>query len=77
MLCEAIVQKSRRGGRRPGAGRPATGRDAVSGVRLPESMTSAIDDYAEQWSVKRSEAIRRLLKLALETTHCSGCQKAL
>jgi hypothetical protein len=75
MFCEPVVQKSRRGGRRPGAGRPATGRDAVSGVRLPETMTSVIDAYAEQWGIKRSEAIRRLLKLALDATQSSDCQK--
>ena len=68
MFAEPVIQKSRRGGRRPGAGRPATGRDAVSGVRLPEEMTNAIDEWAEVWGIKRSEAIRRLLKLALEVS---------
>ena len=63
---QRAVAKSRRGGKRPGAGRPATGRDAVSGVRLCATMTMAIDGWAEEWGVRRSEAIRRLLTVALE-----------
>jgi hypothetical protein len=49
-------------------GRPATGRDPVSAVRLPAALSKAID----AWSAKqedrpaRSEAIRRLVAFALD-----------
>jgi hypothetical protein len=54
------------GGKRPGAGRPATGRDPVSAVRLPTGLTSQIDEWAEQYQVSRSEAIRRLVEIGLK-----------
>jgi Arc/MetJ-type ribon-helix-helix transcriptional regulator len=47
-------------------GRPATGQDPVSAIRLSTELTRAID----QWAVRnkaesRSEAIRRLVEMAL------------
>ncbi|WP_404516079.1 ribbon-helix-helix domain-containing protein [Bradyrhizobium ottawaense] len=54
------------GGARPGAGRPATGRDPVSAIRLPTELTSQIDAWAEAHEVSRSEAIRRLVELGLK-----------
>ena len=58
-----------RGGKRPGAGRPATGRDPVSAIRLPEDLTSAIDRWSEVNKVSsRSEAIRRLIEVGLATS---------
>jgi hypothetical protein len=48
-------------------GRPATGHDPVSAVRLPEALTDEIDAWAENNDVpNRSEAIRRLVELALK-----------
>ena len=48
-------------------GRPATGQDPVSTVRLPPALKSAIDKWSRQQVDKptRSEAIRRLIELAL------------
>jgi Arc/MetJ-type ribon-helix-helix transcriptional regulator len=46
-------------------GRPATGRDPVSAVRLPVELTAAVDKWAEDHDANRSEAIRRLVELGL------------
>jgi Arc/MetJ-type ribon-helix-helix transcriptional regulator len=46
-------------------GRPATGRDPVSAVRLPAELTTAVDKWAEDHEANRSEAIRRLVELGL------------
>src|SRR5258706_8542990 len=46
-------------------GRPATGRDPVSAVRLPAALTAAVDEWAEDHEANRSEAIRRLVELGL------------
>jgi hypothetical protein len=46
-------------------GRPATGRDPVSAVRLPTVLTAAVDKWAEKHDANRSEAIRRLVELGL------------
>ena len=46
-------------------GRPATGRDPVSAVRLPAELTSAVDKWAEDHEASRSEAIRRLVEIGL------------
>ncbi len=53
-----VNQKKRRG-------RPATGRDPVSAVRLPTDLTSAVDRWAVAHEINRSEAIRRLVELGL------------
>jgi Arc/MetJ-type ribon-helix-helix transcriptional regulator len=47
-------------------GRPATGRDPVSAVRLPVELTAAVDQWAEDHEANRSEAIRRLVELGLK-----------
>jgi hypothetical protein len=47
-------------------GRPATGRDPVSAVRLPVELTSSVDAWAAKNEVSRSEAIRRLVELGLK-----------
>jgi hypothetical protein len=54
------------GGARPGAGRPATGRDPVSAIRLPVELTSRIDAWAAEHEVSRSEAIRSLIEVGLK-----------
>jgi hypothetical protein len=50
-----------------GRGRPATGQDPVSAVRLPADLTAEIDAWAEKHkSDTRSEAIRRLVEIGLK-----------
>jgi Arc/MetJ-type ribon-helix-helix transcriptional regulator len=46
-------------------GRPATGRDPVSAVRLPAALTAVVDEWAQNHEANRSEAIRRLVELGL------------
>jgi hypothetical protein len=46
-------------------GRPATGRDPVSAVRLPADLTASVDRWAEDHDANRSEAIRRLVEIGL------------
>jgi ribosome-binding protein aMBF1 (putative translation factor) len=50
-------------------GRPATGRDPVSAIRLSPTLKSNIDNWAKQQDDQpsRSGAIRRLLNLALNS----------
>jgi len=51
---------------RKGRGRPATGRDPVSAIRLPVELTTAIDKWAARHeATSRSDAIRRLVELGL------------
>ena len=48
-------------------GRPATGQDPVSAVRLPADLTEEIDSWATKNNAEtRSEAIRRLVEIALK-----------
>jgi hypothetical protein len=47
-------------------GRPATGRDPVSAVRLPVELAAAVDKWGENHGANRSEAIRRLVELGLK-----------
>jgi Arc/MetJ-type ribon-helix-helix transcriptional regulator len=47
-------------------GRPATGKDPLVGVRLPDAMIKQIDAWAKREGVaSRSEAIRRLVDESL------------
>src|SRR5947199_9777503 len=48
-------------------GRPATGQDPVSAIRLSTALKSAVENWAKQQEDKpsRSEAIRRLIETAL------------
>jgi Arc/MetJ-type ribon-helix-helix transcriptional regulator len=47
-------------------GRPASGQDPVSAIRLSTELTQAIDRWAERnKAASRSEAIRRLVVLGL------------
>jgi hypothetical protein len=56
------------GGKRAGAGRPATGKDPVRTVRLSDDFMAKIDVWASQQDDEpgRSEAIRRLVELGLK-----------
>src|SRR5215211_3646230 len=56
-----VVQK------RPG--RPATGQDPVTAIRLSQALREAVDKWASSQDDKpsRSEAIRRLIEVALKS----------
>jgi hypothetical protein len=56
-------------------GRPATGRDPVSAVRLPAELTAAVDKWAEDHEANRSEAIRRLVEIGLGSAKVARRQK--
>jgi Ribbon-helix-helix protein, copG family len=50
-------------------GRPATGRDPVSAIRLSPDLIATIDKWAARHDVSsRSEAIRRLVEVGLAET---------
>jgi hypothetical protein len=51
--------------KKPGRGRPATGRDPMIGLRAGKQLTAAIDAWAKRNGVTRSEAIRRLVEIGL------------
>jgi hypothetical protein len=55
------------GGKRAGAGRPATGKDPVRTMRLSDEFIASVDAWAAKQDDKpgRSEAIRRLVELGL------------
>jgi hypothetical protein len=56
------------GGARPGSGRPATGADAVTAIRLSSELRATVDKWAATQEDKpaRSVAIRRLIELGLK-----------
>jgi hypothetical protein len=56
------------GGKRPGAGRPPTGRDPSRTFRLSDEFIASVDAWAqsEPDTPGRSEAIRRLVELGLK-----------
>lgn len=58
----AVVQKKR--------GRPATGQDPVTAIRLSPDLRDRVDEWAahQESSPTRSEAIRRLVEIALAGT---------
>ena len=60
------MAKSIKVNQKKGRGRPATGRDPVTAVRLSEDLTAAVDRWADSEAVNRSEAIRRLVEQALK-----------
>jgi hypothetical protein len=49
-------------------GRPATGQDPVTAIRLSKEMRAAVDTWAAKQADEpgRSEAIRRLVELGLK-----------
>jgi hypothetical protein len=55
------------GGKRPGAGRPATGTDPARTFRLSDEFMASLDAWAANQPDQptRSEAIRRLVDLGL------------
>ena len=56
------------GGKRPGAGRPATGRYPTRTIRLSNEFVANVDAWAaaQEDEPGRSEAIRRLVELGLK-----------
>jgi hypothetical protein len=53
---------------KPKRGRPATGRDPFVGIRLPATLIEDIRTWADkQGAESRSEAIRRLVEIALKS----------
>lgn len=55
------------GGKRPGAGRPATGTDPVMAIRFPNELRAAVVKWAERQpgTPTLSHAVRRLVELGL------------
>ena len=51
-----------------GRGRPATGRDPVTAIRLSKELRATVDNWADKQADQpgRSEAIRRLVELGLK-----------
>jgi len=56
-----VLPKKRRG-------RPATGRDPVTAIRLSTALRQAVDEWSEKQEDQpgRSEAIRRLVEIGLK-----------
>ncbi|MCK1661277.1 ribbon-helix-helix domain-containing protein [Bradyrhizobium sp. 151] len=56
------------GGKRPGAGRPATGKDPARTIRLSDEFIADVDKWAAEQGDQptRSEAIRQLVELGLK-----------
>lgn len=63
---KAIPKKH--GGRRPGSGRPATGKAPTRTLRLTDEFMANIDAWAtaQEDVPGRSEAIRRLVEIGLK-----------
>jgi hypothetical protein len=56
-----VIPKKKRG-----RGRPATGRDPVTTMRLPDDLRVSIDQWATENKMSRSEAIRALIEQGLK-----------
>jgi hypothetical protein len=57
-----VIPKKKRG-----RGRPATGRDPVLAVRLPNELRTTVEEWAKKEKMTRSEAIRMLIERGLKT----------
>ena len=53
------------------------GRSAVSAIALSQSLTAAIDEWAEAYHLTRSEAIRRLVELGLRVAPAATAHRAI
>jgi metal-responsive CopG/Arc/MetJ family transcriptional regulator len=53
-------------------GRPATGKDPLIAMRLPAYMILAIDTWARDKGLSRSEAIRQMIERALKPPKPKG-----
>lgn len=67
------IHKSQ-GGARPGAGRPATGKDPVLAMRFPMSLRAAVVKWAEKQHglPTISDAIRQLVEIGLTAKRSHG-----
>jgi hypothetical protein len=77
---KTVKGKHGHGGKRPGAGRPATGKDPVRTMRLSDEFIASVDAWAashEQifFPMSRSEAIRRLVEIGLSKTENKKTKK--
>jgi hypothetical protein len=70
------IQKSK-GGKRHGAGRPATGFDPVRTIRISDAVMAKVDSWAAQQGDQpaRSEAFRRLVEIGLGIAKIARGQK--
>jgi hypothetical protein len=62
------ARSKKMGGKRPGAGRPATGANPVTAIRLSPELRANVDAWAaaQDDDPGRSEAIRRLVEIGLK-----------
>jgi hypothetical protein len=62
------MAKSNKVVRKKGRGRPATGRDPVTAIRLSQELRETVDEWADRQDDQpgRSEAIRRLVEIGLK-----------
>jgi hypothetical protein len=65
IIYHGAMKGKNRGGARPGAGRPATGKGTQVNTRIQPDELAAIDQWAAKHGCTRSEAVRRLAKLGL------------
>ena len=65
----AMETSKKVGGKRLGAGRPLTGANPVTAIRLSEELRANVDGWAaaQEDEPGRSEAIRRLVELGLKS----------
>jgi hypothetical protein len=63
-----MAKHAKHGGKRKGAGRPATGHAPMRGVRMDEAQVRAVKAWARRQSDRPtfSEAIRQLVARALD-----------
>jgi len=54
-----------------------TGRTTVSAVRFSQSLTAAIDGWAEMHHLNRSDAIRQLVELGLKAAPLTGPERTV
>jgi hypothetical protein len=51
---------------------PGSGRDAISAVKMSETLTADVDAWAEAHRTVRSDAIRQLIELGLRAMPSTG-----
>ena len=70
------MKSSRKHGVRKQRGRPATGQDPVTAIRLSSEMRENVDAWSARQSDEpgRSEAIRRLVELGLASARRTGAR---
>jgi hypothetical protein len=56
--------------------RPTSGRDAISAVKMSETLTADVDAWAEAHDMSRSDAIRQLVELGLGVSPAAAVPNA-